>query len=352
MFDIKSAPFGILPDGREAQLFTLTNPAGMRVCISNYGGIITECWVPDNKGQLADVVLGFDNLDDYVKDSPYFGALIGRVGNRLNSGQFTLRGETYSLAKNENDISHLHGGVVGFDKVVWQTETRVTNDAAELHLRYISADGEEGYPGELTVDVVYRLSADNALVTEYKATTTAPTPVNLTQHSYFNLAGSGSVENHTLCIHAEHFTPVNDELIPTGEIEPVAGSAFDFTAAKAIGCDVASDHPQLNIAGGYDHNFVLKKTHKSDFVLAAEAIEPASGRILKVYTTEPGVQFYSGNFLDGSIRGKGLTYHKHAGFCLEPQHFPDAPNQKDFDDITLQPGETYTSTMSFQFSAL
>lgn len=350
MFTVEETEFGALADGRKARLFTLQNPSGMRACITNYGGIITQLWVPDRNGELADVVLGFDQLSDYVEHSPYFGALIGRVGNRLQKGQFTLDGHTYQLAKNENDTSHLHGGLKGFDKVLWEASARTTAETAELHLRYISADGEEGYPGELTVDVIYTLTLDNQLSTRYRATTTRATPVNLTQHSYFNLAGSGDVDAHIVQIHAEHFTPVDQALIPTGELAPVSGTAFDFTQAKTIGRDVNAADPQLSLAGGYDHNYVLHKNAGGDYALAAEVSEPASGRCLKVYTTEPGVQFYSGNFLDGSLAGKGRVYGKRAGFCLEPQHFPDAPNQPNFGGITLQPGQTYTSQMSFAFS--
>ncbi|MCP8897701.1 aldose epimerase family protein [Gilvimarinus xylanilyticus] len=351
MFDISVDDFGALPDGREAQLYTLTNEQGMSVKITNYGGIITELWAPDKNGTSADVVLGFDKLEDYLDGSPYFGALIGRVGNRIDGGKFTLDGKIYQLAKNENDTSHLHGGNVGFDKVLWDAETEVTEDGAELHLEYVSADGEEGYPGELTVNVTYRLTADNELYTDYKATTTKATPVNLTQHSYFNLAGKGSVEDQLMMINADKYTPINDVLIPTGKLADVAGTPFDLGEPKAIGAEVNADHPQLKIAGGYDHNYVLNKPQEGEMSLAAEVVDPQSGRVLQVHTTEPGIQFYSGNFLDGTLTGKGgEVYEKHAGFCLEPQHFPDSPNQSNFKSIILQPGDVYSSTMTFSFS--
>lgn len=349
---IEQDVFGHLPDGREVALFSLRNTGGMQVDISNYGGIITALYCPDKEGKSADVVLGFDHLQDYLQDSPYFGALIGRVGNRLAQGRFTLDGSTYELVCNENNRHHLHGGNRGFDKVLWRAEARETTEGAELHLHYTSADGEEGYPGELKVDVIYRLTADNRLFTEYFATTDKPTLVNLTHHSYFNLAGGGDVLDHALELAAHQYTPVDNELIPTGEIASVVGTPFDFRSSRTIGQAMRDSHPQLKHAGGYDHNFVLDKPAAEDFVRAARVTEPVSGRVLTLHTTEPGLQFYSGNFLDGSLAGKGRHYNRHGGFCLEPQHFPDAPNQPGFPSIVLRPGEKYHSRMCFSFSVI
>lgn len=347
---IEQGVFGQLADGREVLLFTLRNSGGMRVDISNYGGIITALYCPDKHGESADVVLGYDNLQAYTQDSPYFGALIGRVGNRLAHGQFSLDGTDYQLSCNENDRHHLHGGVTGFDKVLWQAEAKETPEGAELHLQYTSADGEEGYPGELTVTVIYRLTADNRLFTEFHAVTDKPTLVNLTQHSYFNLSGSGDVLEHRLELAASQYTPVDATLIPTGAIDPVANTSFDFRSPRAIGEGLQAEDAQLRHAGGFDHNFVLDKPAEELFSRAARVVEPRSGRVLTLHTSEPGVQFYSGNFLDGSLLGKGRRYERHSGFCLEPQHFPDAPNQPNFPPIVLRPGKAYQSRMCFSFS--
>jgi|SRR5690554_566154 len=350
LFNITQAPFGRLQDGRSVELYTLHNNQGMSVSIITYGGIVTSLFCPDREGQSDDVVLGFDSLAPYETDSPYFGALIGRVGNRIAKGRFSLGGKQYQLALNENGVNHLHGGERGFDKVLWQAETRIT-DAAELRLRYTSVAGDQGYPGNLTVEAVYRLSADNCLSLDFYATTDAPTPVNLTQHSYFNLAGKGDVLGHQLTLNAKRYTPIDQQLIPTGELAPVAGTAFDFCTAKTIGRDIATDDAQLTLAGGYDHNFVIEQSAPATLTLAAQVYEPTSGRVLTLHTSEPGVQFYSGNFLDGSLQGKGRQFTQRSGFCLEPQHFPDAPNQANFADITLHPGEPYRSSLRFRFSS-
>ncbi|BFM21823.1 aldose epimerase family protein [Gilvimarinus japonicus] len=347
---ITKSPYGRLQDGRAVELYTLQNNRGMSVGIITYGGIITSLVCPDRDGQCDDVVLGFDALAPYETDSPYFGALIGRVGNRLADGRFELDAKPYQLALNENGVSHLHGGECGFDKVLWQAESRITSDAAELALRYVSADGDQGYPGNLTVEVVYRLTGDNRLFAEYRATTDAPTPVNLTQHSYFNLAGKGDVLHHELTLNAKAYTPIDQHLIPTGEIAPVANTPFDFRVAKKIGAELDTSDAQLTLAGGYDHNFAVSQATAGELTRAARVHEPTTGRVLTLHTTAPGVQFYSGNFLDGSLQGKGRDFTHRSGFCLEPQHFPDAPNQPNFADITLRPGEEYRSTLCFSFS--
>lgn len=347
---VQQSVFGRLPDGRDAALLTLKNDQGMSVQLTNYGGIVTSLRCPDKTGASDDVVLGYDNLQSYLDSSPFLGALIGRVGNRIAQGRFQLDGQEYQLACNENQRHHLHGGDQGFDKVLWEFETRQTAAGAEVHLRYISADGEEGYPGELTVEVIYRLTADNRLDIEYYAVTTQPTLVNLTHHSYFNLAGKGNVLQHQLEIAASHYTPVDSDLIPTGEVAPVAKTPFDFTEARAVGEGLEKQGEQLRFAGGYDHNFVLDKSAADSFSQAARVYEPGSGRVLTLHTTEPGVQFYSGNFLDGTLTGKGRSFDRHSGFCLEPQHFPDAPNQPGFPAIVLRPGEEYRTRTCFSFS--
>ncbi|WP_339896747.1 aldose epimerase family protein [uncultured Gilvimarinus sp.] len=349
-FNITQSPFGTLQDGRAVELYTLQNNRGMSVGIITFGGIITSLVCPDRDGRCEDVVLGFDFLAPYETDSPYFGALIGRVGNRLARGRFELDGQSYQLACNENNVSHLHGGECGFDKVLWQAESRITDDAAELVLRYLSVDGDQGYPGNLSVEVVYRLTEDNRLFAEYHATTDAPTPVNLTQHSYFNLAGKGDVLNHELTLNAKAYTPVNEQLIPTGEIASVAGTPFDFRQAKSVGAEITHDDAQLTLAGGYDHNFAIDQAAAGELTRAARVYEPSSGRVMTLHTTEPGVQFYSGNFLDGSLTGKGRAFAHRSGLCLEPQHFPDAPNQPNFADITVRPGQEYRSTLCFSFT--
>jgi aldose 1-epimerase len=345
---IKKESFGKTKEGTEVQLYTLSNEKGMQVKITNYGGTITSLLTPDKQGKPGDVVLGFDSMegyqsDAYLKSGPYFGALIGRYGNRIAKGKFTLDGKEYTLATN-NGPNHLHGGKVGFDKVVWTAEEAGDN---ALKLTYVSKDGEEGYPGTLTTTVTYTLTNDNELRIDYEATTDKATPVNLTNHSYFNLA-AGQAEDalqHVLTINADRYTVVDQALIPTGELRPVAGTVMDFTKPTAIGARIAQVE-----GGGYDHNYVLQNADGS-MKLAATVYEPASGRVMEVHTTEPGIQFYSGNFLDGSITGKGNTvYKKHYGFCLETQHFPDSPNQPKFPSTILKPGETYKTSTIYKFA--
>lgn len=340
--------FGKTPEGTPVDLYVLTNSKGMKVKILTYGGIVTEIHAPDRAGKFADVVLGFDNLGDYLKEQPYFGALVGRVANRVAGGKFTLNGKEYTLAKN-NGPNALHGGKKGFDKVVWKAEPLQDSGAVGVKLSYLSKDGEEGYPGNLSVTVVYRLTETNALVIEYKATTDRATPVNLTNHSYFNLAGhgSGTILGHELYLMADRYTPVDDTLIPTGKIESVKGTPLDFTRLTPIGKHIGE---MKGDPGGYDHNFVLTPGRGMPPWFAARAIEPKSGRILEMSTSEPGVQFYTGNFLDGKVKGKGgVPYPKHAGFCLEAQHFPDSVNHKNFPSIVLEPGKTYSQTTVYRF---
>lgn len=336
------------------KLYKLKNSAGMEVKITNYGAIITSIIVPDRDGKLADVALGHNSLEKYINavDRPYFGAVVGRFGNRIANGVFTLEGTTYELATN-NDQNHLHGGNVGFDKVVWDARTLESENALEL--TYLSQDGEEGYPGNLQVTVTYQLTESNELIVKYQATTDKATPVNLTQHSYFNLKGegNGTILDHQLMINADRYTPVDAGLIPTGQLADVAGTPFDFTSAKAIGRDIEQPNDQLTYGLGYDHNFVLnKKANADELVLAARVSEPTTGRSIEVRTTEPGIQFYCGNFLDGRLQGKSDGVYEHrGGFVLETQHFPDSPNQPGFPSTILKPDETYQSKTIFKFSA-
>ena len=345
---IQKESFGKTKDGTELQLFTLRNENGMQVKITNYGGTVTSIVTPDKNGKPGDVVLGFDQgegymSDAYLKSGPYFGALIGRYGNRIAKGKFTLDGKQYTLAQN-NGENHLHGGVKGFDKVVWRAEEVPGQQA--LKLTYVSKDGEEGYPGTLTSVVTYTLTPENELRIDYEATTDKATPINLTNHSYFNL-GAGQAEDalkHILTINADRYTVVNSSLIPTGELRPVKGTVMDFTQPTAIGARIAQ------VEGGYDHNYVLNNVDGT-MKQAAAVYEPTSGRYMEVFTTEPGIQFYSGNFLNGTLTGRGNTvYKKHYGFCLETQHFPDSPNQPSFPSTILKPGDTYRTTTAYKFS--
>ena len=346
---ITSDHFGVTPEGEEVSLFSLTNDQGMEVRITNYGGIITAINVPDRHGQPGDVVLGHETLERYLNRSRYFGALIGRYANRIAHRRFCLDGITYSLAKN-NGENHLHGGLKGFDKVVWRPGEIHASDTACLQLTYLSRDGEEGYPGNLETIVTYVLTNGNELRIEYFATTDQATIVNLTNHSYFNLACGGTVLDHQLTINAEAFTPVDKGLIPTGEIRNVRGTPLDFTSRTAIGERINDCYEQLRLACGYDHNFILRQKGET-FRNAATVYEPATGRVLEISTTQPGMQFYSGNFLDGNIVGKGgRVYVKHSGCCFEPQHFPDSPNQPSFPTTVLRRGEQYRHMTSFKFS--
>ena len=340
--------YGNLADGTEVTLVTLKNANGIEVDVIGYGGIITRLVTPDAGGELGDIVLGLDNLEEYVASNPYFGALIGRYGNRIGKGTFTLDGETFQLDVNDGE-NHLHGGSEGFDKRVWQMRSFVTEHSAGVQLRLTSQDGDQGYPGTLQAQVTYELTNQDELDMTFHAVADKPTIVNMTQHSYFNLAGDGDVLGHRLLIPADRFTPVDKGLIPTGELRTVAGSPFDFRQAKAIGRDIGADDEQLELGLGYDHNFVLKDQADDELVLAARVTEPTSGRVLEILSVEPGVQFYSGNFLDGSLDGKGKVHMYRSGFCLEPQHFPDSPNKPDFPSVTLRPGETYQSRIVYRF---
>lgn len=346
---IEKQAFGKV-DGTPVDLYTLTNDREMQAQITNYGGIVVSLRAPDRQGKFADVVLGYDNLESYVKQNPFFGCLVGRYANRIAKGKFTLDGKQYTLAVN-NGENHLHGGLKGFDKRVWAAREVRGKDGVGLTLTLVSKDGEEGYPGNLSVTITYTLTNNNELKIDYAATTDKNTIINLTNHSYFNLAGAGDVLGHEIMLNADQFTPVDKTLIPTGELQRVAGTPMDFTKSTAIGARINQEHEQLQFGGGYDHNWVLNKT-AGPLGLAARVHEPTTGRVMEVYTSQPGVQFYTGNFLDGSITGKGgQVYHKRSGFCLETQHFPDSPNKTDFPSVILKPKEKYTQTTVYKFSA-
>ena len=342
---VEQASFGTTGDGQAVEIYTLSNDSGARARVMTYGGILTELWVPDRDGALGDVVLGFDNLAQYETENPYFGCITGRVANRISEGQFTLDGTTYSVAVN-NGPNHLHGGIKGFDKVVWDADVVEQPDGEALRLRYTSPDGEEGYPGTLSVAVTYVLTRENALRIEYEATTDQATPINLTNHSYFNLAGGGDVLDHILTLHARYYTEPDETLIPTGRLLPVAGTPLDFTLPATVGGRIG----QIDI-GGYDHNYALDNGGRAEPGLAAELYEPDSGRVLTLYTTEPGVQVYSGIHLDG-LQGKGeAVYDRYHGLCMETQHYPDAINQLGFPSVVLRPSETFRSVTVHAFSA-
>ena len=349
---ITKADFGKTPDGTAVELYTLRNSKGMEATIMTYGGIVTSLKTPDRNGKLGDVVLGYDNLAGYIKSTPYFGALIGRYGNRIAHGKFSLDGTTYQLATN-NGVNALHGGLIGFDKVVWSVEeAEVGEHGPKLELTYLSKDGEEGYPGNLKIHATYTVTEENALQVKFKATTDKKTVVNLTHHSYFNLRGSGDILGHLVTIHADKFTPVDGGLIPTGELRPVAGTPFDFTTPHTIGERINDADEQLKLGGGYDHNWVVNKKACCALELMAKVSEPTTGRTMEVWSTEPATQFYAGNFLDGTITGKGgWTYQYRNGFCFEPQHYPDSPNHPDFPSTELKPGETYHNTIIYKFGA-
>jgi aldose 1-epimerase len=346
--------FGKTPDGAQVDLYTLTNKNGVTAAITNYGGAVVSLRVPDRHENLEDVVLGYDSADGYVNDKNFFGALVGRYGNRIGHAQFALDGQTYTLAKN-NGENTLHGGVKGFNKAMWTAKEITAKDGQALELTYLSKDGEEGFPGNLKVRVVYTLTDANELKIEYFATTDKKTVVNLTNHSYFNLRGvgpgMGDILGHVLMIEADKFTPVDAGLIPTGELRDVTGTPFDFRKPTAIGARINADDEQIKLGNGYDHNFVLRRKMGDPISLAARVTEEASGRVMEVWTTEPGVQFYTGNFLNGSVHGKGgVAYEKRSAFCLETQHFPDSPNQPKFPSVVLKPGEEYHTTTIYKFS--
>ncbi|MGB7747413.1 MAG: aldose epimerase family protein [Verrucomicrobiia bacterium] len=347
---ISQAPFGKTTDGTPVEIYTLRNYNGMEARIMTYGGIVVSLKVPDKKGEFGDVVLGYDNLGDYVRNNPFFGALVGRYGNRIAKGKFTLDGKEYTLAQN-NAPNNLHGGPVGFDKKVWKVaKADVGPDGPRLELTLLSPDADQGFPGNLKVTVTYTLTDDNGLRVDYTATTDKDTICNLTQHSYFNLAGKGDILNHQVFINADKFTPVDDTLIPTGELKPVAGTPFDFRTATAVGIRIDANDEQIKFGHGYDHNWVINKP-LGKLGLAARVTDPATGRAMEVWSTEPGVQFYTGNFLDGSITGKGgWVYELRNGLCFEPQHYPDSPNHPQFPSAELKPGQTYQNTIEYKFS--
>ena len=348
---VETQPLGT-HDGRPITLYKLTNAHGVEVHAMNYGGIILSIRVPDRKGEFADVVLGHDMLEGYIPNPPYIGAVIGRYGNRIANGSFTLDGKTYTLPKNDGPNT-LHGGTdKTFNKVVWDGEP--LKGKTGVAFTYLSKDGDDGFPGNLKVKVTYTLTDDNAIVIDYEATTDKSTPINLTQHSYFNLAGEGNgdILNQEMMINADRFTPVDKNLIPTGELRPVKGTPFDFTASTKIGARIDDPYDQMVLGHGYDHNFVIsRKPGDTGLVVAARAYDPASGRVLEVSTTQPGVQFYTGNFLDGTVTGKQAhVYKRRYAFCLETQHFPDSPNHPDFPTTILKPGESFRSQTVFKFS--
>jgi len=347
VMNIKTESFGKTPEGQEVDLYTLTNINGIKVKITNYGATLVSLEVPDRDGKLADITLGYDKLDGYLTRHPYFGSTVGRYANRIGGAKFKLNDVEYQLATNDGP-NHLHGGIKGFDKVVWKAESVLADsDGAKVKLSYLSKDGEEGYPGNLTCTVTYILTKDDELKINYEAETDKPTVINLTNHSYWNLAGQGSgdILGHELMLNADKYTPVDEGLIPTSEIKSVKDSPMDFTKSMTIGSRIAQ------VEGGYDHNYVLK-SGGGTLALCARVYEPTSGRVMEIHTIEPGVQFYTGNFLDGSITGKsGRVYKKHYGFCLETQHFPDSPNKPDFPSVVLKPGDKYTTVTVHKFYA-
>ncbi len=340
--EIKKELFGSI-DGNDVYLYTMENPAGMQIQITNYGGIVTSIKVPDKNGKFDDIALGYDSLKGYLIETPYFGAIVGRCANRISYGKFTLDGKEYTLSTNEGP-HHLHGGTEGFDKKIWQPTPMTDDSTASLKLTYTSSDGEEGYPGNLDVTVVYSLTKDNKFKIEYTAKTDQATPINLTHHTYFNLAGTSgrNILDHVLMIEADKYCVTNPDLTPTGEIRDVEGTNMDFRTPMPIGARIGM------VPGGYDHNYVLN--NNGQFGKVAELYDPKSGRVIEVFTTEPGMQFYSGNFLDGSIVGEyGLVYQKHYGLCMETQHFPDSPNHPNFPDNILRPGDTYKQLTIYKF---
>ena len=341
---IKREPFG-QADGTDVELYTLSNDNGLKVKIMTYGATITAVEVPDRDGKIENVTLRRDSLDDYLAENPYFGSTIGRYGNRIAKGKFTLDGVEYTLAVN-NEPNHLHGGAKGFDKVVWTAERVESEGSVGVKFSYVSPDGEEGYPGTLSAAVTYSLNNDNELKMDYTATTDKPTVCNLTNHSYWNLgpAAAGGILDHQMMINADGFLPVDDGLIPLGTVDPVKDTPMDFTEPKTIGARIDQ------VEGGYDHCYVLNRKPEEEMCLVAKIVAPGNGRVMEIFTTEPAVQFYTGNFLDGTITAAGATYEKNHAFCLETQHYPDSPNQPDFPTTVLRPGETYRHTTVHKFS--
>jgi aldose 1-epimerase len=353
--NIRKQPFGKTASGEQIDLYSLANKKGMEVSITNFGATVVTLRVPDRTGKAADVVLGFDNLEGYENGKSYFGATVGRYANRIGGGQFSIGGKTYTLPKN-NGNNTLHGGIVGFNKKVWKAREIGSKEGEAIELSYLSVDGEEGFPGNLSVKVVFTVPADrNELKIDYSASTDKETVLNLSNHSYFNLGGEGNgdILDHVLTLHAKQFTPVDNTLIPTGELRDVAGTPLDFTSATVIGKRIDENYEQLVFGKGYDHNWVVARSGSGNgLALAAEAYDPKSGRKLEVLTSEPGTQFYSGNFLDGTVKGKGnKVYARRAAFCLETQHFPDSPNHPNFPSALLKPGSAFHSQTVFRFSA-
>jgi aldose 1-epimerase len=338
---VNKEAWGTLASGDSVDLYTLKSSTGLEVKISTYGGTITSLTTPDKTGAMGNIVLGFDNLAQYEKGTPYFGALIGRFGNRIAKGQFTLNDSTYQLATNDGP-NHLHGGIKGYDKVIWKAEANECTKEPSLKLTYLSVDGEEGYPGNLAITVVYTLKG-NDLQIDYEATTDKATPINLTNHAYYNLSGNGTILDHVLTLNAPQYTPVDSTLIPTGELVDVKGTNFDFLAPFAIGARIDS------VPGGYDHNFVLAPATADSLNFAAKLTDPKSGRSMEIFTLEPAIQFYSGNFLDGTITTGNWNLIKYSGLCLETQHFPDSPNKPNFPSTILNPGDTYKTTTVMRF---
>ncbi len=348
---IQQKPFGTTPAGQAVELFTLSNSAGLVAKVTNFGGILTSLQTPDRDGNLGEITLGFDNLAGYLGEHPYFGATIGRFGNRIVDGKFNMNGQLFCLAKNENGINHLHGGEIGFDKVVWTAKPIESDSNSGVELSYLSVDGEEGYPGNLSVRVTYSLTDENELRIDYSAQTDKPTPINLTNHTYFNLAdaGKGDALGHILSLNADRFLPINEKLNPTGSLASVADTPMDFRKPMVIGQRIA------DVPGGYDHCYVINRPDNEALGArklqpTAKVFEPTSGRLMEILTTEPGVQLYTGNYLDGLAGRSGTKYQQHHGFCLETQHFPDSPNQPGFPETILQPGQTYTHSTIHRFA--
>ncbi|MES2674227.1 MAG: aldose epimerase family protein [Pseudomonadota bacterium] len=346
--NFSESAFGKLPTGQETTLYSLTNANGVTVKVTNFGGVITSINIPDKNGKLGDIVLGFDDVDGYLKNKSFYGAVIGRYGNRIDKGQFSLDGKKYQLDTNDG-VNHLHGGSKGLWSVLWDAKPFKTENSVGLTLAHTSPDGDQGYPGTLKLAVVYELTNSNEFTIKYNATTDKPTHVNMTHHPYFNMAGKGSILDQELYINASRYTPVNSGLIPTGELAAVAGTPFDFTTTHAIGKMIGQKNEQLKNGGGYDHNFVLNKKSDSEWGLDARFSDPVSGRVLEIYSDEPGIQFYSGNFLTGKVIGKGVNFEYRGAVCLEPQHYPDTPNKPNFPSTLLTPGTEYNSKTSFKF---